>query len=124
MGQYHEWKEEQHAGGGVYREHRMLLKGTPNPTKSEAAQLERWNLFLKGWKLAAKHKMCILIGDTNLDFCKWENPDARHAKMVQRTKEVMEDSGHIQLIKGPQGAGWVKLTAWLTRFGSIDHKEL
>ena len=29
--------------GGVYREHRMLLKPKPNLSKSDQAQLERWN---------------------------------------------------------------------------------
>ena len=40
--------------GGVYREHQMLLKAKPNPTKSDEAQLYRWNMFLKGWKKASK----------------------------------------------------------------------
>ena len=86
--------------GGIYREHRLLLKGRNNDSKTEAAQLERWNLFLEGWKLAAKKKMCLLIGDTNLDYYRWDNPDACHTKMVQRTKDVLEAAGHVQIIRG------------------------
>ena len=62
--------------GGIYREHRLLLTGRNNDSKTEAAQLERWNLFLEGWKLASQKKMCLLIGDTNLDYSRWDNPDA------------------------------------------------
>ena len=78
----------------------MLLKSKPNPTKSDAAQLARWNLFLNGWKKAAKSKMCILVGDMNLDYLQWDKPEPRHAKMVQRTKDTIEEAGHIQLIQG------------------------
>ena len=42
--------------GGIYREHQMLLKSKPNPTKTDAAQLARWNLFLSGWKKQQKTK--------------------------------------------------------------------
>ena len=86
--------------GGVYREHQMLLKQKPNPTLLLAAQLECWNLFLKGWKRAARRNMCVLIGDTNLDFARWQNPEESHKKMVDRMKEVMETEGFIQVIKG------------------------
>ena len=86
--------------GGIYREHRLLLKGRNNDSKTEAAQLERWNHFLEGWKLAAQNKMCLLIGDTNLDYSRWNNPDPGHSKMVQRMKDVLESAGHVQIIRG------------------------
>ena len=87
--------------GGVYREHQMLLKGKPNPTKTEEAQIDRWNKFLHGWKLASKDKMCILTGDTNLDYMRWQNPEQGHKKMVQRTKDIIEEAGHTQMVRGP-----------------------
>ena len=34
--------------GGIYRQHQMLLKQKPNPTKTDCAQLDRWNKFLMG----------------------------------------------------------------------------
>ena len=86
--------------GGVYREHQMLLKPKPNPTKTLDAQLERWNKFLIGWKKATKNKNVVLIGDTNLDYLRWLTPDQHHEKMVQRPKDVFETAGHIQIIKG------------------------
>ena len=44
--------------------------------------------------------MCILVGDMNLDYFHWDKPDPRHAKMVQRTKDIIEEAGHVQLIQG------------------------
>ena len=44
--------------------------------------------------------MCLLIGDTNLDYHRWDNPEPSHSKMVQRTKDVIEAAGHVQIIKG------------------------
>ena len=110
--------------GGIYREHRLLLKGKDNDSKTEAAQLECWNLFLDGWKLAAKKKMCLLIGDTNLDYHRWDNPDASHSKMVQRTKDVLEAAGHVQIIKGitrswPGQVDSLVYQCWVNRPGRI-----
>ena len=70
----------------------MLLKQKPNPTKTDAAQLERWNLFLIGWKKAARNKFCILIGDVNLDFCRWHNPEPAHIKWYR--------GRNVQIIQG------------------------
>ena len=93
----------------------MLCKPKPNPTKTDEAQLERWNKFLIGWKWASKSKFCVLVGDTNLDFLKWQNPDRKHEKMVQRTKDVIEEAGHTQIIKG-------KTRSWQGQNDSlIDH---
>ena len=86
--------------GGVYREHRLLCQPKPNLTVDDAAQLRRWNYFLELWKKAARTNMCVLVGDTNLDFLRWENPHPNQEKMVERTKEVAEESGFSQLIKG------------------------
>ena len=40
------------------------------------------------------------MGDINLDFLKWQNPDRVHEKMTQRTKDAIEGAGHVQIIKG------------------------
>ena len=86
--------------GGVYREHQHLLKPKPNPSLTEQAQLNRWNLILHGWKRAASSKNCMFIGDTNLDFVRWHNPDKAHQKMILRTREEMEPLGFLQIING------------------------
>ena len=86
--------------GGIYREHQLMLKPKPNPSKTEAAQLARWNIFINCWKRAAKDKTCIVIGDTNLDYLTWDNPETHLAKMVDRTKLEIETIGFIQIIRG------------------------
>ena len=70
--------------GGLYREHQHLLMPKPNPSKSDQAQLDRWNLILAGWKRAASSKNCMLIGDTNIDYARWHNPDGAHLRCPQR----------------------------------------
>ena len=42
----------------------------------------------------------MLIGDTNMDYVRWQNPDSAHLRMVQRTKEEMEPLGFVQIISG------------------------
>ena len=94
-------KRKKNSIGGVYREHQLLFKEKPNPTKADPAQLERWNNVIKGWKAAAaKGRMCTLIGDTNLDYLRWETPETSHQKMVATTKDEMETMGFTQAIKG------------------------
>ena len=86
--------------GGIYREHCILLKPKPNLTVSDSAQLDRWNVFLASWKKASNDNMCCLIGDTNLDHIRWEDPDPAHIKMVDRTKYVIELAGFTQILCG------------------------
>ena len=54
--------------GGVYREHQHLFCPKPNPSLTDAAQLERWMLILNSWKIAALDPLCTVIGDINLNF--------------------------------------------------------
>ena len=86
--------------GGIYREHRLLFKPKPNLTKTDRAQLDRWNGILEGWKLAARNPMCTVIGDINLDFLTWQTPEPTHVNMVTRTKDEIETRGFIQVIRG------------------------
>ena len=44
--------------------------------------------------------MCTLIGDTNLDFLKWQQPEDAQKTMVDRTKSEMETEGFTQIIRG------------------------
>ena len=64
--------------GGTYREHRIIMQPTPNNSWTPALQQLRWDKTLEGWKKAGRKSRCILIGDTNLDFFKWEQPDSGH----------------------------------------------
>ena len=87
--------------GGIYREHRLLFKPEPNPTKSDRAQLIRWNLILDGWKKAAQDPLCTVMGDLNLDFLTWQDPEPSHLNMTTRTKDEIETRGFTQIIRGP-----------------------
>ena len=86
--------------GGVYREHQHLFCPKPNPSLTDTAQLERWMIILRSWKLAAADPLCTVIGDTNLNFLKWTSPEPRQLKMVEKTQEWIETLGFLQVIRG------------------------
>ena len=89
---------------GVYREHKILLQGDPdlNPTKSIRAQELRWKTFLRQCTTAAASNIdCILTGDFNIDFVKWNSPDQHHSIMTEDTKAELETQGFIQLVDKP-----------------------
>ena len=85
--------------GGLYREHHLLLQPQPNLTDDRNLQIVRWKKSINGWLKAAKNTKCILIGDLNLDYTRWANPDFRTKKMVQDTKDQIETQGFCQMIK-------------------------
>ena len=86
--------------GSIYREHQLLFKNKPNPTLTEAAQLERWSKILDGWKRAAQSPHCTVLGDLNLDYLTWNNPQPSHLNMVNKTKAEIETLGFSQIIRG------------------------
>ena len=73
--------------GGAYREHQLLLQPQPNNTGTPRLQQRRWGKIIDGWKLAAKNVRCIMIGDLNLDYMKWQQPDPGHTRMIDKTKD-------------------------------------
>ena len=44
--------------------------------------------------------MCIVLGDTNLDYLTWQHPEPSHVRMVDKTKDEIETSGFTQIIRG------------------------
>ena len=78
----------------------MLLKTKPIPTLPYSAQLNRWKLIVDSWKAISRDSMCTLIGDTNLDYLRWQNPEGSHLRMVQKTKDDIETLGFTQVING------------------------
>ena len=87
--------------GGNYREHRLLLQQMPNNTGTPALQQRRWNKTVNSWSAAAaQNSRCFFIGDLNLDFSRWQNPEAGHTRMVERVKTEMETQGFCQVIRG------------------------
>ena len=84
---------------GVYREHQYMNQDT-DWSLAPAEQLRRWKTFLRQVERAANTSSCQIIGDINLDYEKWANPDGGHAEMVNKTKASLETAGFIQKIEG------------------------
>ena len=85
--------------GGLYREHQFLLRGQPNPTSDMTAQNDRWYRMVNMWKKAGNNAKCTMVGDINLDYKRWENPENSHVNMVNKTKMEIEMNGSAQLVK-------------------------
>ena len=86
--------------GAIYREQHLLRVGTPNNTDDPREQERRWRTVLEQWKRASKGNECYIVGDLNLDFLKWDDPEARNKKMVESTKLEVETAGFFQLVEG------------------------
>ena len=82
---------------GIYREHRYLHQDS-DISSQPVAQLARWNNFMKQVEDAGTSASIHIIGDTNLDYQRWQNPDWNHRDMVQATKNTLETNGFTQLI--------------------------
>ena len=85
--------------GSIYREFHLLLQQAPNNTDDMRLQLARWRKSVSCWKKAARNAKCILLGDLNLDYCKWDDSNYRNNKMIQHTKDEIETMGFCQLVK-------------------------
>ena len=86
--------------GAIYREHQQIFQPQPNDSHLPARQKERWYTFVDSWKKAAFKSEVIVLGDTNLDYVKWADPDQGHFNMVNRVKEEIETLGFQQVIQG------------------------
>ena len=91
--------------GAIYREQHLLRVGTPNNTDNPNDQEARWRVVLDQWARASRGTESYIIGDLNLDYLKWDDPDARQKKMVESTKLVIETIGFFQLVEG-QTRAW------------------
>ena len=87
---------------GIYREHQQLGLTDPNATHMEIQreQEKRWCKIVKNWKAAGQKSKCVIIGDLNLDYNRWEDPEQHLVQMVDLTKEHIETEGFSQLITG------------------------
>ena len=85
-------------GGRVYREFHHLLVPAPNNTDDKQLQLARWRKTILDWQRASRNSKCILIGDLNVDFLKWNDQNYRLKKFVQILKDEIEVSGFCQLV--------------------------
>ena len=85
--------------GCIYREHKLLQQAEGHTTGSERQQNARWRSFLKQWVSACQGGAdVIVIGDTNLDHNKWQQPENHLRIMVDMTKQDIETLGFAQLV--------------------------
>ena len=75
-------------------------KGEDSQYSTVQQQERRWSKVLEQWSAQSQHE-CIIIGDTNLDALKWQDPDQNNTKMVDITKAEIETLDFCQLVRGP-----------------------
>ena len=83
---------------GLYREHQYLQQDT-DWSLQPLEQNKRWQNFLRQVETARLSEICHVIGDVNLDYLKWDNPDYSQLQMITDTKNTLEASGFFQLVK-------------------------
>ena len=57
-------------------------------------------MIIKQWLETTKDSDAVIIGDMNLDFITWDNPEQNVKTMVQDMKAGIEMSGFQQMTKG------------------------
>ena len=63
------------------------------------AQRERWGRMTENWARSSKGSRCVCLGDLNLHYLRWNRPEQSLKSMVNRTKQMIENRGSIQLIE-------------------------
>ena len=87
--------------GFMYREHQYIWQDLQGDSGSIQNQNVRLNTFVEQWKSAARGADLILLGDLNLDFSKWQQPEQAHVKMVDKIKAEIETLGFNQMVENP-----------------------
>ena len=86
--------------GAIYRQFRLLRQGVPNLSGEPDRQLSRWRKIINQWRAASRGKETIIMGDLNLDFRKWEDPDQDSLQMTDLVKSEIQTLGFHQLVRG------------------------
>ena len=84
--------------GGAYREFHQLLQPSPNTSNDWNLQITRWRLTLRDWKRASINSKCILLGDLNVDYMRWNDQEYRLKRLIQMMKEEIIPLGFCQLV--------------------------
>ena len=84
--------------GGIYREQHLLKQGTPNLSDDPNLQYDRWCRTIQGWIKAANGSKCIVLGDFNMDFKKWQDP-LYNSRLIEKTKAEIETRGFHQVVQ-------------------------
>ena len=79
--------------GAIYREFRYIRQNQEDDSWTLQRQIERWETFVEKWRKAARRNDVMVIGDVNLDYSKWTNPDFGSARMVDKVKDTIETFG-------------------------------
>ena len=87
--------------GGVYRDHYHIRQEMAiNNTREPEQQNLRWKKFIRQWTSASNSGNCLVIGDTNVDVMKWEEPDQEMEEMTNQLKEEIITRNFHQIIQG------------------------
>ena len=88
--------------GGVYRDHSHIRQTEVINNSSDLDQQNsRWKRFIGQWANASNSGNCMIIGDTNVDTLKIDNPDQEMEYMSDLIKnEIMTRNFH-QMVNGP-----------------------
>ena len=88
--------------GGIYREHVQLARGETHDTwmERQARQVERWRSIVNKWRMAGRQSSSTVIGDLNLNYLRWENPEAGYEEMIEMVQDELEVEGFTQLMTG------------------------
>ena len=84
----------------LYREHKWLKQPDGDTSGDIRQQLDRWDSFISQWEAASGRADTFVIGDTNLDYNKWNDPDPDHTNMTDLVKNIIETLGFVQTVRG------------------------
>ena len=60
--------------GSIYREHKWIKQPDGDMSGDSRQQFMRWESFITQWEAASSRADTFVIGDTNLDLIKWNQP--------------------------------------------------
>ena len=86
--------------GAIYREHRLIGPLAPVGSETDLQQKTRWKKFTEQWKKASIGANVFVVGDTNIDLVKWDNPEQTVATLVEMIKTDIETLGYSQVVEG------------------------
>ena len=84
--------------GAIYREQTVTGIPTPNNMAEVGQKVDRWRQILRQWTEVGNRNDTYVVGDTNLDFHRWDTPSQVCSQMVEDTKNEVETIGFHQLI--------------------------
>ena len=85
--------------GGIYRQHQLLGQETELTRQQLLQQQERrWTRIVDRWRRLARNSDCVVVGDLNLDYLRWDSPESHLEGMVDELKNSIETAGFQQLV--------------------------